>query len=466
MNGNILISGFLGGLAALLMPCIFPMLPLTVGFFIKRHHSRAQGVIDALLYGIAIIAIYVGLGMMVTIAFGASALNNLATNGIFNLLFFCMLVLFAASFLGAFELTMPNKWINQAEAGTSKKGFGGILMMAAVLALVSFSCTGPIIGTLLVQAANSGQRLAPAMGMLGFSIALASPFILFALFPSWLHSLPKSGGWMQALKISLGFLELGLSLKFLSNVDLAYHWQWLNRDVFLVLWILIFGCFSFYLLGQLKLSSDSDSQGIGVPRLFTGILVGAFTMYMIPGLWGAPLKNIAAFLPPQDTQDFDLYNANPQIKYFSGRSLTGSKYQNLFHAPLNLPAFFDYGEGMAYAKSVHKPVMIDFTGHACVNCRKMEAVVWPDKKVLPLLRDEYVLIQLYVDDKTAINEGKATIGKVNSDLQTSHFNSNSQPQYVLLDNKGELLAEPQGAIYDPAAYAAYLQSGIEQFKNR
>ncbi|WP_237073597.1 protein-disulfide reductase DsbD family protein [Mucilaginibacter mali] len=448
------------------MPCIFPMLPLTVGFFTKRHHNRRQGIRDALLYGLAIILIYVGLGMAITIVFGASALNNLATNGVFNLGFFLLLVVFAASFLGAFELTLPSKWINKAEENTGKKGFGGILMMAAVLALVSFSCTGPIIGTLLVQAAGSGQRLGPVIGMLGFSIALALPFVLFALFPSWLQSLPKSGGWMETIKTSLGFLELGLSLKFLSNVDLAYHWHWFDREVFLVLWIMISGCFGLYLLGKLHLE-DHLTKGIGVPRLFSGILVGAFSLYMIPGLWGAPLKSIAAFLPPQDTQDFDLYTQSFKMTPQSGYGLVragaaGTKHKDLFHAPLGLSAFFDYEEGMAYAMSVNKPVLIDFTGHACVNCRKMEAAIWPDPKVLPLIRDEYVLIQLYVDDKTAV--GSSTIGEINSKLQAEKFNSNSQPDYVLLDNKGKLLTQPVGAIYNAAVYAAYLQSGLNKFK--
>lgn len=461
------IAGFIGGLAALLMPCIFPMLPLTVGFFTKRHQNRKRGIRDALLYGLAIILIYVGLGMFITILFGPNTLNSLATNGIFNMCFFLLLVLFGASFLGAFEITLSNRLINKAEENTGRKGFTGILMMATVLALVSFSCTGPIIGTLLVQAATSGERSGPAIGMLGFSTALALPFVLFALFPSWLHRLPRSGGWMQTIKVSLGFLELGLSLKFLSNVDLAYHWQWFDREVFLVLWILIFGCFGLYLLGKLRLEHDSEQQGIDVPRLFSGIIVGAFTLYMIPGLWGAPLKSIAAFLPPQDTQDFDLYTpmlSNHIVTNISRSVGRGAKYASLFHAPLNLGAFFDYEEGMAYARSVGKPVLIDFTGHACVNCRKMEATVWPDSKVLPLIRDEYVLIQLYVDDKTVV--ANSTIGEINSQLQAGKFNSNSQPDYVLLDNKANLLAEPQGAVYDANAYAKYLQEGLKKYNGQ
>jgi len=446
-------AGMAGGIAALLMPCIFPMLPLTVGFFTKSQN----GVADSLLYGLSIIVIYVGLGMLITILFGPSALNKLATNGIFNLSFFVLLVMFAASFLGGFELTLPNRWINKAEEKTSKKGFGAIFLMAAVLALVSFSCTGPIIGTLLVQTAVSGARLAPALGMLGFSITLAFPFVLFALFPSWLKALPKSGGWMNTIKISLGFLELALSLKFLSNVDLAYHWQWLNRDVFLVLWIMIFACFSMFLLGKLHFAEDSPTHTIGVPRLFVGILTGAFCLFLMPGLWGAPLKIVAAFLPPQASQDFDLYSAKTQ-------SALVVKYADLFHAPLGLNAFFDYDEGIDYAKKVHKPVLIDFTGHACVNCRKMETSVWSDDRVLPIIRDKFVLIQLYVDDKTHV--GNSTIGDINSNLQARRYNSNSQPDYVLLDDNEKILMHPVGANYDPIAFSDYLKKGLETFSHR
>jgi thiol:disulfide interchange protein DsbD len=453
-------AGFLGGLAALLMPCIFPMLPLTVGFFTKRHEKKRKGKRDALLYGLAIMLIYTGMGMLVTLLFGASALNKLATNGIFNCVFFAVLVVFAASFLGTFEITLPNTWINKAEEKTGNAGFVGIFMMAAVLALVSFSCTGPIIGTLLVQAATSGQWIGPAMGMLGFSVALALPFVLFALFPSWLDKLPKSGGWMQTFKVSLGFVELALSLKFLSNADLAYHWHWFDREVYLVLWILITGCFALYLLGKLRLENE-EVQGIGVSRLFTGIIIGAFSLYLVPGLWGAPLRAVAGFLPPQDTQDFDLYTAL-QIKTVPPNKTV--KYADIFHAPLGLPAFFDYNEGLAFAKKEHKPVLIDFTGHACVNCRKMETTVWPDEQVLAIIRDDYVLIQLYVDDKTAVL-GDTTIGDLNSNLQAAKFNSNSQPDYVLLDDDGNTLATPQGAVYDAGQYAAYLKQGLNKFYN-
>jgi len=481
---TIFATGFLGGFAALLLPCIFPMLPLTVGFFTKRHKNRRKGIIDATIYGLSIILIYVGLGMLITVMFGADALNALSTNGIFNFVFFLLLIVFAASFFGAFEITLPNKWLNKAEANTDRKGFTGIFFMAAALALVSFSCTGPIIGTLLVQAATSGARLGPAVGMLGFSMALALPFVLFALFPSLLNSLPKSGGWLNSVKVCLGFLELALALKFLSNVDLTYRWHFFDREVFLVLWIIIAALAGFYLLGKLKFSHDSDVQHITVPRLFLSIIVLSFSIYMVPGLWGAPLKSIAAFLPPQSTQDFDLYtplltNADNQ----SGSSTHVSpdlkplrKYEMLFDKPLNLEPFFDFEEGIAYAQKVNKPVLIDFTGHACVNCRKMEASVWPDSKIRPLIRNDYVLIQLYVDDKTELpiddqyisklsKRKIKTIGALNNDIQASHFNTNSQPYYVLLDPSSQKpLITPRGADYNIESYYSYLAAGLESYK--
>ncbi|RYZ18505.1 MAG: hypothetical protein EOO10_25635, partial [Chitinophagaceae bacterium] len=357
-----------------------------------------------------------------------------------------------------------------AEGKTAKKGLSGIFFMAAVLALVSFSCTGPIIGTVLVQAATTGARLGPAMGMLGFGIALALPFVLFAMFPSAMHSLPKSGGWLNSVKVSLGFLELALSLKFLSNVDLAYHWDLFDREIFLVLWIIIFGLFGMYLLGKLKLSRDATLAYINVTRLFIAILVLSFTLYLVPGLWGAPLKSVAALLPPQETQDFDLYTATLGQSSKKSESPTEEgnkapvKYGDIFHAPLGLNAFFDFKEGVAYAKKIHKPVLIDFTGHACVNCRKMEATVWPDQTVLPLISDNYVLIQLYVDDKTElpVNEQYTstfsqnevtTIGALNSDIQAKIFNSNSQPYYVLLDPDTEKpMVQPIGAEYEISIY--------------
>lgn len=475
----IFLAGLLGGFAALIMPCIFPMLPLTVSYFTKTAQSRGSAISKALIYGFSIIVIYVAFGLIITVIFGADALNDLATNGVFNIVFFLLLIVFAVSFFGAFEITLPSAWANKMDEQSDKGGWLGLFFMAATLALVSFSCTGPIIGTLLVQAATSGALLGPAVGMFGFSLALAIPFALFAMFPSWLNSLPKSGGWLNSVKVVLGFLELALALKFLSNVDLAYHWEWFDREIFLVLWIVIFGLMGLYLLGKLKFSHDSPVDFISIPRLFLAIIVLAFTVYMIPGLWGAPLKSISAFLPPLQTQDFDLYT--PSLTAGNRTSNTSiqnnnealHKYANLFKAPLGLNAFFDYDEALAYAKKNHKPIMIDFTGHACVNCRKMEASVWTDKAVYSLISNDFVLLQLYVDDKTDLlpaeqsitSQGKKirTIGNKWSEVQASRFKANSQPFYVLLDDEGNLLVPPQGADYNSGNYQNFLQSGLDAF---
>jgi len=469
---TIFILGVLGGFAAFLMPCIFPMVPMTVSYFTKKEVSKRKGVINALIYGISIVVIYVVLGLLITIIFGADALNVLSTNGIFNFFFFLLLVAFALSFLGAFELVLPSSWVNKLDSKSDKNGLGGLFFMAGTLALVSFSCTGPIVGTLLVQAATSGQLLGPAIGMFGFAIALAIPFVLFAMFPAWLKAMPKSGGWLNSVKVVLGFLELAFSFKFLSNVDLAYHWNWFDREIFLSLWIVISALMGFYLLGKLKLPNDSDVKHVSTPRLVLAIITLSFTMYMIPGLWGAPLKSISAFLPPMSTQDFVMSAGSaPAAVHNSGNH----KYSEIFHAPLGLDAFFDYDEGLAYAKKMNKPVFIDFTGHACVNCRKMEASVWPDKEVLSRLSNDYVVIQLYVDDKTDLAAAEQTVSKYSgkkietignkwSDLQASRFNANSQPFYVLLDTKGNLLVQPQGADYDPASFTKYLDSGLQAFK--
>ncbi|RZJ90161.1 MAG: DUF255 domain-containing protein [Chryseobacterium sp.] len=475
---GIFISGFVGGLAALLMPCIFPMLPLTVSFFTKGA-EKGKAFSKAALYGFFIILIYVVLGLLVTVVFGADALNSLSTNGIFNFLFFLLLVIFAASFFGAFELTLPSKWVNKMDANSDKGGVAGLFFMAGTLALVSFSCTGPIIGTLLVQAATTGALLGPAIGMFGFSLALAIPFVLFALFPSAMSALPKSGGWLNSVKVVLGFLELAFALKFLSNVDLAYHWEWFDREIFLVLWIVIFAMMGFYLLGKLKFSHDSPVAYVSVPRLFMSVIILSFTIYLVPGLWGAPLKSVSAFLPPMETQDFDLYTQSliggshsPEQRPLDEKP---HKYADIFHSPLKLNAFFDYQEGIEYAKKVNKPVLIDFTGHACVNCRKMEANVWPDRDVYKMISQDYVLIQLYVDDKTDLapedvvisSTGKKlnTIGKKWSELQASKFNSNSQPFYVLLDpRKEQLMVAPQGADYTIENYKKFLEAGLKAFQ--
>ncbi|WP_295771957.1 cytochrome c biogenesis protein CcdA [uncultured Mucilaginibacter sp.] len=471
-------AGFLWGLAAIFMPCIFPMLPFTVSYFTKKAQSRAKGIRMALMYGLSIIVIYVVLGLAITLLFGADTLNSMATNGVFNLVFFALLISFAASFLGAFEITLPSSWANKMDEKSDRGGYLGIFFMAATLALVSFSCTGPLIGTLLVQAAVSGAILAPAAGMLGFSLALAIPFTLFAIFPSMLQTLPKSGGWLNSVKVVLGFLELALALKFLSNVDLAYHWHMLDREVFLVLWIIIFTLLGFYLLGKLQFSHDSILQYLSIPRLFIAILTLSFALYMVPGLWGAPLKSISAFLPPQGTQDFDLYTSTLTNSKPATTDTITRKYAKLFEKPAGQNPFFDYEQGLVYAKTVNKPVILDFTGHACVNCRKMEADVWTDRNVLPVIRDDYVLIQLYVDDKTELPlnqqyvssfSGKkiTTIGSLNSDFQASRFGSNSQPFYILLNpSTQKALVESQGAIYNIPEYIQFLQSGLRAYHTK
>ncbi|HQT22150.1 MAG: disulfide bond formation protein DsbD [Sphingobacteriales bacterium 17-39-43] len=465
----IFIAGFIGGLAAFFMPCIYPMIPLTVSFFTKKSGSRAKGIQSAIIYGLSIIVIYVALGLLITLIFGASALNEAASSATFNLLFFVVLVIFGISFLGAFEITLPSSLVNKMDEKSNQNGFLGLFFMAFTLALVSFSCTGPIIGTLLVDAVSKGSYLGPAIGMLGFSSALAIPFTLFAIFPSWLKEMPKSGGWLNTVKVSLGFLEIALAFKFLSNVDLAYHWGILNRDIFLIIWIIVFGLWALYLLGKIRLSHDNEINFLSLPRLFFSMLILGFTLYMVPGLWGAPLKAISAWLPPQVTQEFDLYSnraSSPAI----AAGASGKKYSGLFHAPHGLDAFYDYEEGLAYAKTVNKPILIDFTGWSCTNCRKMEASVWPDKEVLRRLREDYVLISLYVDDKTELSEAEKyvsgfsgkkvnTIGQKWSDFQASRFGTNSQPYYVIADHEGKVLVPPQAYNLDISNYVNFLDKG-------
>jgi thiol:disulfide interchange protein DsbD len=464
----IFIAGFIGGLAAFFMPCIYPMIPLTVSFFTKKSGSRAKGIQSAIIYGLSIIVIYVALGLLITLIFGASALNEAASSATFNLLFFTILIIFGISFLGAFEITLPSSLVNKMDEKSNQNGFVGLFFMAFTLALVSFSCTGPIIGTLLVDAVSKGSYLGPATGMLGFSSALAIPFTLFAIFPSWLKEMPKSGGWLNTVKVSLGFLEIALAFKFLSNVDLAYHWGILNRDVFLIIWIVVFGLWAFYLLGKIRLSHDSELNFLSLPRLFFSMFILGFTLYMVPGLWGAPLKAISAWLPPQVTQEFDLYSNSSSLPLAAGTS--EKKYAGLFHAPHGLDAFYDYEEGLAYAKSVNKPVLIDFTGWSCTNCRKMEASVWPDKEVIRRLKEDYVLISLYVDDKTELKDdekyissfsGKKvnTIGQKWSDFQASKFGTNSQPYYIITDHDGKIMVPPQAYNLDISNYVSFLDKG-------
>ena len=445
---SIFIIAFLSGFIALLTPCVFPMIPMTVSFFTKQSKNKASGIKNALIYGLSIIGIYVVLGVFVSAVFGADALNNMATNVYFNIAFFVLLIVFAASFLGAFELTMPSSWINKADSASDRGGLLGIFFMAFTLALVSFSCTGPIVGTLLVEAASGGSYIGPIIGMFGFSLAIALPFAFFAAFPGWLNSLPKSGGWLNSVKVVLGFLELALAFKFLSNADLVLDLHILERETFISIWIVIFGLLTMYLLGKLKLSHDSDVKHLSVGRLFMAIITGAFTVYMIPGLWGAPLKLISAFPPPQE------YSESP---YGVGYTLGGEevvKEEGQHLGPQGIMAFHDYDEGMAYATSVNKPVMLDFTGKACVNCRKMEQGVWSDTQIKNILKNEVVLISLYVDDRKKLPiedqyettlAGKTkkvrTIGDKWMVLQANTYQTNSQPYYVMLDRKAQPLLE-------------------------
>ncbi|MDD5184645.1 MAG: cytochrome c biogenesis protein CcdA [Paludibacter sp.] len=442
----IFLAGLLGGFLALFTPCVWPIIPMTVSFFLKRSDNKSRGQRDAVLYGLAIIFIYVFLGILITLIFGASALNSLSTNAIFNLIFFALLVVFAISFFGAFEITLPASWSTKLDAkADSTAGFISILFMAFTLVLVSFSCTGPIIGTLLVQVSGSGSLLAPAIGMLGFAVALSIPFSLFALFPSWLKTMPRSGGWLNSVKVVLAFLELALALKFLSVADLAYGWRILDREVFISIWIVIFVLLGIYLLGKLRFSHDSDAKHTSVFGLFMALISFAFAVYMVPGLWGAPLKAISAFAPPLYTQDFSLYKDEVH------------------------PAFTDYDLGMAYAAEKKLPVLVDFTGFGCVNCRKMEASVWTDSRVKDLLNKDFVLISLFVDDKTALanpyevqENGRTrsigTVGDKWSYLQRIKFGANAQPFYVMLDNSGKPLNKSYSFDENPEHFVKWLKA--------
>ena len=448
----IFITGFAGGLLALFTPCVWPIIPMTVSFFLKRSKDKKKGIRDAWTYGASIVVIYVTLGLAITLVFGASALNALSTNAVFNILFCLMLVVFAASFFGAFEITLPSKWSTAVDSkAEATSGLLSIFLMAFTLSLVSFSCTGPIIGFLLVQVSTTGSVVAPAIGMLGFAIALALPFTLFALFPSWLKSMPKSGGWMNIIKVTLGFLELAFALKFLSVADLAYGWRILDRETFLALWIVLFALLGFYLLGKIKFPHDDDDTKVSVPRFFMALASLAFAVYMVPGLWGAPLKAVSAFAPPMQTQDFNLYN-------------------NEVHA-----RFDDYDLGMEYARQHGKPVMLDFTGYGCVNCRKMELAVWTNPKVSDIINNDYVLITLYVDNKTPLpspvkivengtERTLRTVGDKWSYLQRVKFGANAQPFYVLIDNEGKPPNKSYSYDEDIPKYIEFLQTGLENYK--
>jgi len=459
---SVFLLGLLGGFVALLTPCVWPIIPMTVSFFLKRNKERSKSIRDAVTYGISIVIIYVALGLFVTLCFGASALNALSTNAVFNIFFFLMLLVFGASFLGGFEITLPSRFTNAVDKKSeTTTGLLSIFLMAFTLSLVSFSCTGPIIGFLLVELGTTGNLLAPTIGMLGFAIALALPFTLFAMFPAWLKCVPKSGNWMNCVKVCLGFLELAFALKFLSVADLAYGWHLLDREVFLCLWIMLFALLGAYLIGWIRFPHDEDeydemgevivNHRTSIPRFFAGLLSFAFALYMVPGLWGAPCKAVSAFAPPMQTQDFSLYDSH-EVK----------------------AKFTDYDEGMAYAKAHNMPVMIDFTGYGCVNCRKMEAAVWTDPRVAEIMNDKYVLITLYVDEKTPLAETLVvkengeeiklhTVGDRWSYLQRSKFGANAQPFYVLLGNDGHPLNKSYSYNEDINAYLDFLEKGLNSY---
>ncbi|KUO67034.1 MAG: disulfide bond formation protein DsbD [Lutibacter sp. BRH_c52] len=474
---TIFIIAFFSGFAALLTPCVFPMIPMTVSFFTKQSKSKAEGIKNAIIYGVSIVIIYVLLGLLVSFIFGADALNALSTNVWFNVIFFLLLVVFAISFLGAFEIVLPSSWGTTVDAQADKGGIIGIFFMALALAIVSFSCTGPIVGTLLVEAAAGGNQIGPIVGMLGFSLALAIPFALFAAFPGWLNSLPKSGGWLNTVKVVLGFLELALAFKFLSNADLVLQLHWLEREVFLSIWITIFIALAFYLFGKIQLPHDSPLTHISVGRLSLGMLSLAFAIYMIPGLWGAPLNLISAFPPAQH------YSESPYGVGFSKMNSGMSSGENIeipdgahLMPPHNILAFNDYEKGLAYAKKVNKPVMIDFTGYACVNCRKMEQNVWAKDEILPILKNDVVLISLYVDDKRPLANGEEIesklrpgkklkyIGQKWSEFQIIRYGANAQPFYVLMDHNEENLTEPVAYTPNVEEYHDWLKKGIANFK--
>ncbi|RAR49030.1 protein-disulfide reductase DsbD family protein [Flavobacterium lacus] len=466
---TIFIIAFFSGFAALLTPCVFPMIPMTVSYFTKQSKDRAKGIKNAIIYGLSIIIIYVTLGSAITAIFGADSLNELSTSVAFNVIFFALLIFFAASFLGAFEIVLPNSWANKVDRQADRGGIIGIFFMALALAIVSFSCTGPIVGTLIVEAASKGG-IAPIVGMLGFSSAIALPFMLFALFPGWMNSLPKSGGWLNTVKVSLGFLELAFAFKFLSNADLVLQLHWFERETFLAIWIAVFGVWALYLFGKISLPHDSPSPHISVGRLFVGLFVLSFTIYMIPGLWGAPLKIISGFPPPLN------YSESPNGVGGNGStSELGALPKGAHFGPHGIVAFHEYEDGLAYAKQIDKPILLDFTGYACVNCRKMEDYVWSDTKILSILKNDVVLISLYVDDKKELAEdekyvsketGKKikTIGNKWSDFQITKYKSNAQPYYLILDTDGNTISD-EPASYDPDInlYEKWLRNGIDKF---
>ncbi|NOZ47961.1 MAG: DUF255 domain-containing protein [Chlorobi bacterium] len=472
---------FLAGLAAILTPCVFPMIPMTVTFFMHNSENKVKAKTQALFYGFSIILIYTIIGTVVALTLGANFANWLSTHWLPNIFFFLVFLIFAASFLGMFEITLPSWLINRTDKQADKGGYSGSFFMAFTLVLVSFSCTGPIVGAILVESAG-GLVMKPIIGMFGFSLAFALPFTLFAFFPSWLSGLPKSGGWLNSVKVVLGFVELALGLKFLSIADQTYHWGILDREIYLAFWIIIFALLGFYLLGKLRFAHDSKIETISVPRLMMAIVTFTFVIYLIPGMIGAPLKALSGYLPPQTTHDFDLHAI---IRENAGRYVTNEKknicekpkYSEFLHLPHGLEGYFDYDQALACAKEQNKPIFIDFTGHGCVNCREMEAKVWSDPKVLKILNNEFVIVALYVDDKTKLDKSewitssydgkvKKTIGKKYSDFQISRFNVNAQPYYVLMDTEGKVLTSPKAYNLNVDDFIEFLNKGIEEFKNR
>ncbi len=490
-SGNLLIFlffSFLAGLAAILTPCVFPMIPMTVSFFMNSGESKLKSRLYAAFYGFSIIAIYTIVGTLVAVLFGPGAANWLSTHWLPNLIFFAVFMIFAFSFFGMFEIVLPSWLVNKSDKQVDKGGFVGSFFMALTLVLVSFSCTGPIVGAILVESAG-GQILKPIVGMFGFSLAFALPFTLFALFPGWLSNLPKSGGWLNSVKVVLGFLELALGLKFLSVADQTYHWGILDREVYLAFWIVIFVLLGFYLLGKLKFAHDSDVKHVSVPRLLMAIVSFSFVVYLVPGMFGAPLKAISGYLPPQSTHDFDLHQIiRDEVKLATPVSGTISstpeneicekpKFSEFLHLPHGLEGYFDYEQGMACARKLNKPVFIDFTGHGCVNCREMEANVWSDPRVLERLKNKFVVIALYVDDKSTLPESewitstydgkvKKTLGKKYADFQISRYGVNAQPYYVLLDGKGEKLVEPRAYDLNADRFVEFLDAGLAEFDRR
>jgi len=474
---TIFIKGFLGGFAAFLLPCVYPLLPLTVGFFSKKAANRAKSIFQSLFYGFSIILIYVVCGLLITLLFGPAALNDLATSGIFNLFFFFLLLVFGISFLGAFEIMLPSSFANRLDKESDKGGLLGIFFMASTLVVISFSCTGPTIGLVLVDAVTKGERLAPIVVMLGFSMAIAIPFTLFAMFPSALKRLPKSGSWLNSVKIFLAFLEIGFSLKYLSNVDLAYHWNWFDREVMLSLWIALTFLFGLYLLGKIKFSHDSEVSYLSIPRTFFAVFTFAFLIYLIPGLWGAPLKSVSAMLPPLSTQDFDLSSNPSHVVDQRNDQAAIKKYEALFRRlpkVKGIEEWYDYKQAMDAAKKLNKPLFIDFTGWNCVNCRQMEQNVFPDPQVLKMLQNDFVVLQLVIDDKTElpVEEQKIsaitgkkikTLGQKNLEMEIADFNSNAQPYYVIADLDGKALIPPQGSTTDIKAFLKYLKTGKNAF---